>query len=83
MFLYVETSNDLNMYSTTEIHTTPKTYSGENVTKGQIFFLYRINVRDYMYLTTLKSNDIYTYYIYQTNVNCLKHVMLCIGICNF
>lgn len=37
MFLFVETSNDLNMYSTTEIHTTPKTYSGENVTKGQIF----------------------------------------------
>lgn len=34
MFLSVETSDDLNMYSTTEIHTTPKTYSGENITKG-------------------------------------------------
>lgn len=34
MFLSVETSDDLNMYSTTEIHTTPISYSGENDTKG-------------------------------------------------
>lgn len=52
MFLFVETSNDMKIYSTTEIHTTPTSYSGENVTKGNIFI--QINVRDNMYLTILK-----------------------------
>lgn len=82
MFLYVEIFNDLNMYSIIEIYIMFKMYFGENVIKGQIF-LYIINVRDYMYLIILKLNDIYIYYIYQINVNCLKYVMFCIVICNF
>lgn len=41
MVLFVETSNDLKMYGTTEILTTPTSYSGETVTIGKNFFLNR------------------------------------------
>lgn len=56
-FLFLETSNDLKMYITTDLYTTPTSHSGEHVTIGNLF-LYKINVREYMYLTILKSNKI-------------------------
>lgn len=37
MFVFVETSNDLKMYSTTDIPTTHKSYSGQPITIGKIF----------------------------------------------
>lgn len=37
MFVFVETSNDLKMYSTTDIPTTHKSYSDQHITIGKNF----------------------------------------------
>lgn len=37
MFVFVETSNDLKMYSTTDIPTTHKSYSDPHITIGKYF----------------------------------------------
>lgn len=78
MFVFVETSNDLKMYSTTDIPTTHKSYSDQHITIGKNFL-------DTKFLQVLDYSKIkkYLYLLYSHMLIGLNMLCFLLFLCNF